>query len=608
MGSTGYPKRAARIMNISGSPVDRRDAMAKAANSDEPIDFLVGDWMSELNMPARAYAMSTGDTAAIGYEPSFLEALEPALPSIVEKRIKVAANAGCVATKDLFDEVVSMISKHGLSDKLKVAWVEGDVVTSTVLGADSSSLVSVCTGGRLSEWPFEPVFAQCYLGGWAITKAFEAGADIVLCGRCADASPIVAAAAWWHGWQREDFDNLARALIAGHLIECSTYVTGGNFTGFIKQMDWSMIHDLGYPIAEISHDGDVVITKATGSGGLVSPATCKEQLLYEIQGKYYLNSDVTAVIERVSFEAMGPDRVRMSAVTGLPPPPTTKAGVTAHGGWKVELNWGLVGLDLEEKKKMYEVQLRHSLGKERLSKLSMLNLTIYGSVAENPRSQNAATVDLRLVLQAKDYKSVSPEELTAPLFNFIMETFPAATYTNKNIRPTQYQEYFPTLIPQPTTMIHFSTSDSSVEVLPPTKTLPEKLVQPSYEPSSPLAVDSFGPTTRMPLGRILHARAGDKGSNCNVAFFPVHDEAWPWVRSFFTTEKFIELLADDYVGQKIERMEFPGICAVHFLLHDWLDRGVTANATYDILGKFISEYIRCKKADIPTRFLELGTI
>ncbi|KAK4960329.1 hypothetical protein LTR10_003224 [Elasticomyces elasticus] len=608
MGSMDNSKRPARIMSISGSPVDRRDAMAKAANSDEPIDFLVGDWMSELNMPARAYAVATEGDKAIGYEPSFLEALEPALSALAEKRIKVAANAGCVATKALFDKVVSMISEHGLSDKLKVAWVEGDVVTSTIKAADPASLVSVCTGDKLSDWPFEPVFAQCYLGGWAIAEAFEAGADIVLCGRCADASPIVAAAAYWHGWHREEFDNLGRALIAGHLIECSTYVTGGDFSGFAKQLDWSTIHDLGYPIAEIGHDGDVVITKASNSGGLVSPATCKEQLLYEIQGKYYLNCDVTAVIDGVHFSSVGTDRVRMSGISGLPPPSSTKAGITAHGGWKLGLNWALVGLDPEEKKRMYEVQLRHSLGKERLSKLSLLKLTIYGSVAENPRSQNAATVDLRLDLQAKDYDSVSPRELTAPLFNFIMQTFPAATYNSQSIQPVRFQEYFPTLIPQPTTKIHFSTSQSPIEVSVPRKTLSEKLVQPSYEPDSPAALESFGSTSLKPLGRVMHARAGDKGSNCNVGFFPVHDAAWPWLRSFLTTERFIELLADDYKGQHIDRMEFPGICAVHFLLHDYLDRGVTANATYDILGKFVAEYIRCKKVEIPDKILELGTL
>jgi hypothetical protein len=265
MGSIDH-QRPVRIMNISGSPVDRRDAMYNAATSAEPLDVLVGDWMSELNMPARAYAIATQGDKAIGYEPSFLEALEPALPALASKKIKLAANAGAVATKDLFDKVVGMVEAQGLSDKFTIAWVEGDIVTSTIKGSDTSKQISVCTGQSLSDWPYEPLFAQCYLGGWAIAKAFEAGADIVLCGRVADASPIIGAAAWWHGWQRTNFDYIARALIAGHLIECSTYVTGGNYTGF-KSMDWSKIHDLGFPTAEIHHDGDVIITKPPGSGG-----------------------------------------------------------------------------------------------------------------------------------------------------------------------------------------------------------------------------------------------------------------------------------------------------------------------------------------------------
>jgi hypothetical protein len=386
-----------------------------------------------------------------------------------------------------------------------------------------------------------------------------------------------------------------------------TRAAGGNFTGF-KQLDWSTIHDLGYPIAEIGSDGDVFITKARGSGGLVSPETCKEQLLYEIQGKYYFNSDVTAVIEDAHFQETEPNRVRMTGIVGLPPPPTTKAGVTAHGGWKMDLNWALVGLDIEEKKKMYEVQLRHSLGEKRLSKLSVLDLTVYGSVAENPRSQNAATVDLRLMLQASDYASISPEELTGPLFDFVMQSFPAATYTGKKIEQVRFQEYFPTLIPQPTLAVHFSDKEQELIVSPPGCTLTESLVQPSYDPESPTPLELFGSTSRIPLGRVVYARAGDKGSNCNVGFFPAHDKAWPWLRSFLTKQCLIDLIADDYCGQVIDRMEFPRICAVHFLLHDWLDRGVTANATYDILGKFIAEYIRCKVVSVPDEIIALGTI
>lgn len=141
----------------------------------------------------------------------------------------------------------------------------------------------------------------------------------MICGRVADASPIIGASAWWHGWGRTDYDLLARSLIAGHLIECSVYVTGGNFTGF-KDLDWDQINNIGYPIAEIAADGDIVITKVANTGGLVSKETCKKQLLYEIQGMYYLNCDVTTIIDQACFGNIAPNRVRLSGITGKAPP------------------------------------------------------------------------------------------------------------------------------------------------------------------------------------------------------------------------------------------------------------------------------------------------
>lgn len=421
MGSINPPtKRPIRIMNISGSPCDKRDAIARAAAMDEHVDILVGDWMSELNMPTRAYNVST-DPSAIGYEETFLEALEPALVDIARKGIKLAANAGTVATKKLYELVVEMVKAKGLD--LVVAWVEGDVLTDVVSESLKSEkgkdLVHISTGQTLEEWGLEPLFAQCYLGGMGIAAALKAGADIVICGRVADASPIIGAAAWWHDWDRQNYDALAQSLIAGHLIECSVYVCGGNFSGF-KDLDWEGLNDIGYPIAEIAADGDVVITKVEGTGGLVSKETCKEQLLYEIQGMYYLNCDVTAVIDQSCLEDIAPNRVRLSGVKGKSPPATTKMGLTAFGGYQAELHWVMIGLDIEERVKLLEMQVKHSFGKERLSKLSLFDISVYGSTPLNPRDQNSATLDVRLFAQARDKESLSERNFIRPALDINM--------------------------------------------------------------------------------------------------------------------------------------------------------------------------------------------
>ncbi|KAK9417016.1 putative Transcription factor domain-containing protein [Seiridium unicorne] len=572
-------------MNISGSPADRRDVLGLYAASNEPVDVFVGDWMSELNMPSRAYSVANG--LGVGYEETFLEALEPALEDLARRRIKLAANGGTVATKDLFDVVVKLVEKKGLN--LNVAWVEGDLVMDQVnaLRKEDTKFKHISTGEILDDWEYEPLFAQCYLGGMGIAEAFRSGADIVICGRVADAAPIVGGAAWFHGWSRTDFDQLARSLIAGHLIECSTYVTGGNYTGF-KSLDWGHLDDLGYPIAEIGYDGDVIITKPDETGGVVNVETCKEQLLYEIQGKWYLNSDVTAVIDQAKFEQVGKDRVRLSGVTGRPPPRTTKVGLTAFGGYKAEVHWALVGLDIAEKVKMMEIQIKASFGKKRLEKFTTFSLTTYGSVPTNPTNMNAATVDLRLLVQARNKEDLSDENFARPAFDIIMSSFPAATFhpDKRTATPLAYQEYFPTLISQPTVTVHFSKPGlESISISPPEETIEHPEYQPSYETANPIPLEAFGPTVKAPLGYRVLARAGDKGSNCNVGFFVRDETEWPWLRSLLTTDTFIELMAEEYQGQVIDRMEFPNLWAVHFLVKDFLDRGVTANATYDVLGK-----------------------
>lgn len=601
-------KRPIRVACISGSPADRRWALADVAGGKDEVDVLVGDWMSELNMPRRAWEKHND---GIGYESTFLEALEPALESIVQRKLKLVANAGATATKDLYDIVVRMIKERGLD--LTVAWIEGDEVTDLVnksLEEKSNEFINICTGTPLADWGHSPFYAQCYLGGMGIASALEGGADIVICGRVADASPVIGTAAWWHGWRRDDLDQLAQALIAGHLIECTTYVTGGNFTGF-KSLDWSKIVNMGFPIAEIAADGDVIITKQTDTGGLVSVETCKEQLLYEIQGPWYFNCDVTADISGVTFEQVGKDRVRLAGVKGLAPPPTTKVGMTAFGGYMAEVHYCLVGLDIEQKAKMLELQIRHSFGDERLKKLTRFEFSVMGSVPSNPRCQNAATVDFRLVAQAKNRESLEAKNFLRPAVDIIMQTYPASTYQHdiRTAVPDLYFEYWVSLLPQSllNQQVHFSSGNTTNVAAPSvTKIYPRQ--QPTTEAPSEANAKSFGETEMAPLGYIVHGRAGDKGSNCNMGFFVRHEDEWEWLRSFLTTERLIELLDQEYRGQKIDRFELPSLWAVHFLLHDHLDRGCSANVTYDILGKFGMEYIRCKTVALPTKFLARGRI
>ncbi|KAK5690728.1 hypothetical protein LTR17_025853, partial [Elasticomyces elasticus] len=384
-------------------------AMLAANYPNDPVDVLIGDWMSEANMTSRAtLKIANGGDA---YEPTFIEALEPALKDIARYGIKVAVNAGASDTALLHKVVTGMVKDKGLG--LRVAWVSGDEVLPAVLKAqkEGKCFQNICTGEELDDWPFKPVYAQAYLGGLGIAAAFAKGADIVVCGRVSDASPVIGAAYWWHGWKRDQLLELANAFVAGHLIECSNYVCGGNFTGF-KSLEMKGWEDIGYPIAEIAGNGQVIITKNRGSGGEVSTQTCSSQLLYEIQGPWYYNSDVTAILDGLYFEQLGTDRVALRGVKADLPPATTKIGLTAvgkflgrtrlfqasmltfvqYGGYQAEVHWFPCGLDIADKVRMMELQVRRML-RPFANKFTLLNFSTIGTAAENASNQNAATVD-----------------------------------------------------------------------------------------------------------------------------------------------------------------------------------------------------------------------
>jgi hypothetical protein len=540
------------------------------------------------------------------YEPTFLEALEPALPYIAKYHIKVAVNAGASDTKKLYTAVEKMVKAKGLD--LSVAWVSGDEVLPKLLEArkrGESPFENICTGQKLDDWEFEPIYAQAYLGGLGIAKALEKGADIVICGRVSDASPVTGAAYWWHDWKRSDLDKLANAFVAGHLSECSSYSTGGNYTGFkdLECLGWT---NIGYPIVEISQPGEVVVTKNKGSGGEVSVNTLISQFVYEIQGPWYFNSDVTAILDDVSFEQLSTNRVALRGVKGAPPPPTTKVGITAKPLYQAEMHWFITGLDIPAKARMIEQQIRAQMAPH-IQNFSRLDFQTIGSCAENPTNQNAATVDFRVIAQARKAEDLAPAKFVRPCIDPIMCAYPGATphLDLRQALPKEVFEYYVTLLPQSTIEheTHLSSGET-IDIPPPSETKVYSKHQPTQDfTSKPLPLSSFGPTISSPLGTIVHARSGDKGSDCNVGFWVRYQDEYAWLQTLLSVDTMKYLLADEYKGGRIERCEFEGLRAVHFLLKDHLDRGVSCTMNVDLLGKNCAEYLRARWVDVPLRFL-----
>lgn len=318
---------------------------------------------------------------------------------------------------------------------------------------------------------------------------------------------------------------------------------------------------------------------------------------------------------------------RITGVGSRKPPPTTKVGITAIGGYQAEAHYFLCGLDIAEKAEMFERQARHAMDESRFQTLSF---RAYGSCAINPSNQDAATVDLRIFAQSRDKTSVSYPNFFRPLTDIILQSYPGATFAvdARQAEPKLFYEYWVTVLPQSEIkhVAHLPFKDLDIPISAPSDTLDFLYQQPSYETDSPVDLSTLGPTITAPIGYIVHARSGDKGSDCNVGFFVRHEDEWDWLRSLLTIDKIKHLLGDDYSGNRIDRSELPNLwgksclplsgaflfsdesIAVHFLLKDHLDRGVASSSSYDFLGKNVAEYLRSKHVDVPKKFLDRGKI
>ncbi|VUC23916.1 unnamed protein product [Clonostachys rosea] len=597
-------KRPIVIGNVAGAMEDSPHAMHCMISAGH-LDAITGDWLSELNIAWNA--IRKYDNTLLGYEIGFLEQLDECIEIIAEKKIKLVTNAGALNTPQCARLAKEICDKHG-QEHLQVAYIEGDDISGIVIDPAKQDEL----GGirhldhperTLNDWQKEPLCGVAYFGAWGIVEALRQGADIVICGRVTDASPVIALAAWWHGWSHDEWDRLAGALIAGHLVECGPYVTGANFTGIRPYLDGLV--DLAFPIAEIADDGSTIITKHPTHNGVVDQLNVRAQLLYEIQGTDYINPDVLADISNIRIENTGDkNRVRVRGARGSPPPPTTKAIVVSIGGYQAEATFYMNGLDIDAKERFMRQQIENEFKDANFTELSIER---YGASVANPSCQALGTVSVRVLVKAKNKQDICEDYFRKKIYALRMQ-FYAGYHMSLDFRtmsPKMYMELFPGLVSyeklphrvvvvggQTTGVIHHGITAAPLGK------------RPSYETAYPADLDSFGFTSKAPLGAVVHGRSGDKGDNCNVGFFVRSEEEYKWLQSYLTVPKVIQLLGEDYrPGITVERCELPQIFAVHFRFLDFLGGGAASSSRIDMLGKGVAEYLRSKFVDVPARFL-----
>jgi hypothetical protein len=595
-------RRAIRIGNASGAIGDGIDQIYRLAKSGN-IDAITADYLAEFNIAWRAIDLQSDPDS--GFEPNFLEQLAwadgDAARLVAQKKIKVVHDGGALNPKGLALKTDEYFKSLGIAH-MKICWVEGDDLTKAAKSGSLGQLKHLDREGLTLNRDDEILAANAYTGMAGIRQALEDGADVVICGRCTDASPVIGLASWWHGWLGNEWDKLAGSLMAGHLIECGAYVTGGNFCGAREIED---LFGVGYPIAEISSDGGAVITKPEGSAGATTVDTCKAQLLYEIQGHIYLNPDVVADLENVELTQVGRDRVRLSGIRGLPPPPTTKLAVCLLGGYQAELSGYAAGPDIDHKFDLFKSQVMSQLDP---ADFSVISIEKYGSAKANPRSQRESTVQFRSFVQAP--KKDGMVKFKRALFYNGMQGYCGLHLSMdwRTMEPRPYVRYFPALIEQtqiPLTVHTVGTSSSAHVSARPRETCQPTPLQRIYEPTKSFAPQNMGDSISAQLGDLVFARSGDKGGNANVGFWTHSAQAWEWLQSFMTSACLRDLLADDWEDSyTIERCEFVGLYAVHFVVKGILQEGVSSSSVLDGFAKSFSEFLRARHVEMPRKLVE----
>ncbi|MCU1501166.1 MAG: hypothetical protein JWM12_520 [Ilumatobacteraceae bacterium] len=570
--------RPVRIANCSGFFGDRISAAQEmvdpAVLDRSPVDVLTGDWLAELTM--LILQKQRARDADAGYARTFLTQMEQVLGTCADRGIKVVTNAGGLNPAGCAQRVRDIATRLGLD--VDVAHIEGDDLLPRLDGL-RPQLANLDTGAPFTG---EAVSANAYLGGWGIAKALAAGADVVVCPRVTDAAVVVGPAAWWWDWDVDDWDRLAGAVVAGHVIECGAQTTGGNYSFFPTIPD--LAEPLAFPIAEIDRDGSSVITKHPGTGGLIDVGTVTAQLLYEIGPPAYLNPDVVSHFDALSVASDGTDRVRISGVQGSPAPPTTKVCINAEGGFRNRMTFVLTGLDQRAKADWTRNALFTRLGGE--DRFDEVDVQLV-EAPPDAVGQEAASGKLHVNVKSRDERIVG-RAFSSAATELALASYPGFFTTSPPGPAQAYGVYWPALVSNDEVQQVVVQADGTRLPIAHPPTGPQRTVVPATVDAEPV-----GPSPGAPLGTIFGARSGDKGGNANVGVFARDDAGYAWLAANLTSVALRHLIPEA-AGLEIRRFELPNLRALNFVIVGYLGDGVASSTAFDPQAKGLGEYLRSR--------------
>ena len=582
-----------KIANCSGFYGDKLSA-AKELVDGGPIDVLTGDYLAELTMTI-LYSQKLQRGEDKGYVGTFLKQIKEIAKTCNEKNIKIVTNAGGLNPKSMASEIEKILIDQSI--EMKVAYIDGDDLLPKMdsLMGEGEKFMNIDKNISLKDSGYSPLTSNIYLGAWGIKEALDHDADIVVCPRVTDAAVVIGPAAWKFNWKRNDYDALAGALAAGHIIECGCQATGGNYS-FFKEVP--SFDNVGYPIAEIFEDGSFNITKHPNTGGLVSKGTVTAQLLYEISSPAYINPDVISHFDTLKIEEISKDKVHISGCRGSSPPKDHKVCINLAGGFRNGMEIILTGIDIEDKAKVFTDALFNSVGGQ--DQFEEVSIQLHRTDKENPITNEEAMASLVISVKSSNPDLVG-RLFSAKIIELALANIPGffAQSGPKSSGPVIV--YWPALIDSKHVKEKVHIDGKEIEVLPTTQLDFEEI----YYQREPFNIEEINMTDQLEIffGDLFGTRSGDKGGCANLGVWAKNKNTYSFLYNFLTVERIKELMPD-LNKYKIERFELPNIYSLNFYIHDILQDGVSSNNRKDSQAKSLGEYLRAKKILVPKEIVE----
>ena len=582
-----------KIANCSGFYGDKLSAAKELVNGG-PIDVLTGDYLAELTMTI-LYSQKLQRGEDKGYVGTFLKQIKEIAKTCNEKNIKIVTNAGGLNPKSMASEIEKILLDQSI--EMKVAYIDGDDLLPKMdsLMGEGEKFMNIDKNISLKDSGYSPLTSNIYLGAWGIKEALDHDADIVVCPRVTDAAVVIGPAAWKFNWKRNDYDALAGALAAGHIIECGCQATGGNYS-FFKEVP--SFDNVGYPIAEIFEDGSFNITKHPNTGGLVSKGTVTAQLLYEISSPAYINPDVISHFDTLKIEEISKDKVHISGCRGSSPPKDHKVCINLAGGFRNGMEIILTGIDIDEKAKVFTDALFNSVGGQ--DQFEEVSIQLHRTDKENPITNEEAMASLVISVKSSNPDLVG-RLFSAKIIELALANIPGffAQSGPKSSGPVIV--YWPALIDSKHVKEKVHIDGKEIEVLPTTQLDFGEI----YYQREPFNIEEINMTDQLEIffGDLFGTRSGDKGGCANLGVWAKNKNTYSFLYNFLTVERIKELMPD-LNKYKIERFELPNIYSLNFYIHDILQDGVSSNNRKDSQAKSLGEYLRAKKILAPKEIVE----